>query len=236
MAKRSKKRVYQVVHPGEHLPDWVLRAGNGYHICGIILDDGSDLKEPPVLVLLPGNDHVLEKMDHVFHEAGNYAGAAASVQHTDLALMSVLIRRLDDPLVFERDKTGNVKVIQRKAARALSGRAQQLVWSRDSFEGLPTCLYCGRVMGEATMTVDHFQPLELGGQDDIRNYVTACAPCNREKGSREPREYCGSEGISVFEIVAHVQGTESEVYLSHLGVYGGTGSFRGADLLKAYGL
>lgn len=39
-------------------------------------------------------------------------------------------------------------------------------------------LYCGNVL----MTKDHKHPKALGGQDNLGNLQTMCAPCNKRKG------------------------------------------------------
>lgn len=49
-----------------------------------------------------------------------------------------------------------------------------------------TCIYCGSRTG--AMTIDHVIPLSRGGKTDFDNCVACCAPCNRRKGDRTPRE------------------------------------------------
>ena len=59
---------------------------------------------------------------------------------------------------------------------------RKAVLARDSY----TCQYCGH---EATsLTVDHVIPRSRGGQSVWENIVASCAPCNRKKGNRLPRE------------------------------------------------
>ena len=59
---------------------------------------------------------------------------------------------------------------------------RKAVLARDSY----TCQYCGR---EASgLTVDHVIPRSRGGQSVWENIVASCAPCNRKKGNRLPRE------------------------------------------------
>jgi len=53
------------------------------------------------------------------------------------------------------------------------------------------CVYCGRdlmVNFETFMICeeDHLIPLSKGGEDEEENIVTACAVCNRLKGSYKP--------------------------------------------------
>ncbi len=59
---------------------------------------------------------------------------------------------------------------------------RKAVLARDSY----TCQYCGREA--AGLTVDHVIPRSRGGQSVWENIVASCAPCNRKKGNRLPRE------------------------------------------------
>jgi len=59
---------------------------------------------------------------------------------------------------------------------------RKAVLARDAY----TCQYCGH---EASgLTVDHVIPRSRGGDSSWDNIVAACAPCNRRKGNRMPRE------------------------------------------------
>lgn len=51
------------------------------------------------------------------------------------------------------------------------------VFKRDGFQ----CGYCGKMPPEATLEIDHINPVSLGGSDDINNLLTACFDCNRGK-------------------------------------------------------
>lgn len=44
------------------------------------------------------------------------------------------------------------------------------------------CVYCGRDIDEKTMTIDHMDPLALGGLHSISNIVLCCRDCNSQKG------------------------------------------------------
>ena len=52
---------------------------------------------------------------------------------------------------------------------------------RDEFK----CQYCGST---SELTFDHVVPRSLGGKTTWENVVTACAPCNLSKGSRQLSE------------------------------------------------
>jgi 5-methylcytosine-specific restriction endonuclease McrA len=59
---------------------------------------------------------------------------------------------------------------------------RKAVLARDGW----TCQYCGR--SRPSLTVDHVIPRSRGGASVWENIVAACAPCNRRKGNRLPRE------------------------------------------------
>jgi 5-methylcytosine-specific restriction endonuclease McrA len=71
-----------------------------------------------------------------------------------------------------------VRVPREGGRRKITRRA---VFARDSW----TCQYCGRT---SHLTVDHVVPRSRGGTSIWENIVTSCAPCNRRKGNRTPRE------------------------------------------------
>jgi hypothetical protein len=65
---------------------------------------------------------------------------------------------------------------------AVSKRTRYEVLRRDNF----TCRYCRST--DNPLTVDHVQPVALGGTDDPANLVTACRDCNAGKSSTGPDE------------------------------------------------
>lgn len=112
-----------------------------------------------------------------------------------------LLAATDDPQVLTMDPAGGAtKAWHRKLqVGAISGDVQQKVWAADarSFShggfphgGFPHCLYCGREMGEVQLSIDHWIPLELGGANDVSNYLTACRNCNKKKGMMDPHDWC----------------------------------------------
>ena len=72
-----------------------------------------------------------------------------------------------------------VRVPRDAHRRKITRRA---VFARDRW----TCQYCGRERGK--LTVDHVVPRCKGGASSWDNIVTCCAPCNRLKGDRLPRQ------------------------------------------------
>jgi 5-methylcytosine-specific restriction endonuclease McrA len=59
---------------------------------------------------------------------------------------------------------------------------RRAVFARDRW----TCQYCGHERGN--LTVDHVIPRSKGGPSTWENIVTCCAPCNRRKGDKLPRQ------------------------------------------------
>jgi 5-methylcytosine-specific restriction endonuclease McrA len=59
---------------------------------------------------------------------------------------------------------------------------RKAVLARDAY----TCQYCGHET--PGLTVDHVIPRSRGGESVWENIVASCAPCNRRKGNRMPRE------------------------------------------------
>ena len=59
---------------------------------------------------------------------------------------------------------------------------RKAVLARDGW----TCQYCGS--DKPSLTVDHVIPRSRGGESVWENIVASCAPCNRRKGNRLPRE------------------------------------------------
>ena len=75
--------------------------------------------------------------------------------------------------------TTYVKIPRDAHRRKITRRA---VFARDRW----TCQYCGHERG--SLTVDHVIPRSKGGGSSWDNIVTCCAPCNRRKGDRMPRQ------------------------------------------------
>lgn len=108
----------------------------------------------------------------------------------DIEEWSDFVRRSDNPEILVGPKPNGMeatlsKIFQRKVRYEISGAVQQKVWAADGFK----CMYCGRKMGEVLMTIDHFIPLELGGKNNVTNFVSACKPCNKDKGSQDTEKW-----------------------------------------------
>ena len=75
--------------------------------------------------------------------------------------------------------TTYVRVPRDAHSRKITRRA---VFARDQW----LCQYCGT--GHGTLTVDHVIPRSKGGSSAWDNIVACCAPCNRRKGDRLPKQ------------------------------------------------
>jgi 5-methylcytosine-specific restriction endonuclease McrA len=51
------------------------------------------------------------------------------------------------------------------------------------------CVYCGAEFRPEDLTIDHVEPLRIGGDQSEGNLVTSCRPCNRDKGGEAAWRY-----------------------------------------------
>jgi len=109
---------------------------------------------------------------------------------------SDFIQRSDNPEIL----VGNAKIFQRKLRYTISGDIQQKVFAADGF----VCKYCGVRMGEAALSVDHLVPLELGGENNVSNYISACRKCNKRKGNTHPKVWCESMKVNYDDLLAYI--------------------------------
>ena len=50
------------------------------------------------------------------------------------------------------------------------------------------CMYCGKILGFDTATIEHIVPIIRSGFDGIANMTLSCAECNRAVGHMSARE------------------------------------------------
>jgi 5'-3' exonuclease len=62
----------------------------------------------------------------------------------------------------------------------LSKKIRFEVFKRDQFK----CQYCGASAPDIVLHVDHINPVNNGGDNDILNLITSCQPCNSGKKHR----------------------------------------------------
>lgn len=94
--------------------------------------------------------------------------------------MEAFLRQLDllEVELFTPDENGKIiKQIVRKSQRQIEAKNQWVVFRRDNF----TCRYCGN--NHVPLSVDHIDLWEDGGPSIVDNMLTACKPCNRDRGN-----------------------------------------------------
>lgn len=217
MSSRKRKRLFTLSYEATGAPAYVDEAGGLFKLSGLVYQGmGSTL-----VVLLPtasplgdGQTDELGQMVEGVWAAVGLGGDSVklAIVRPTLEELAEIIRRSDDPLYFETDPSGIVKAIHRKAERVVSGGVQQKVWARDGFK----CLFCGRLMGDVSLTVDHFVPLESGGSNDPSNLISACRKCNKRKGNQSPRDYCRAHGLDFVGLQAYLDGSAPASFVAHL--------------------
>lgn len=100
---------------------------------------------------------------------------AELVEHSDWTLRSESTS-MSRPVVIRL--VNYVRVPRDAHRRKITRRA---VFARDGW----ACQYCG---AGSNLTVDHVIPRSKGGLSSWENIVASCAPCNRRKGDRLPRQ------------------------------------------------
>lgn len=93
--------------------------------------------------------------------------------------------------IFAKDPTGFTKVIVRKTQRQLDGFLQWQCWARDNY----MCRYCGRQNTPSMpvpLSVDHVDLWEDGGPAILINLITACKPCNKDRGRMQYEDWLKS--------------------------------------------
>lgn len=183
MANRVYKEFPQVTNP--QLLDIFHKIGNTMTIGGVLLQgDGES-----VLFMLPEG----------------YMQTEEQVIQPTLAEWEAILAQSDNPTIFEQDISGAMKAVARKAAYAISGGVQQKVWHRDGYK----CMYCGRNIGQGvTLSIDHFMPIVLGGENRPSNYLTACRQCNKKKGDIDPQAWCTAIGRDFSYYMAYLETTK----------------------------
>ena len=77
--------------------------------------------------------------------------------------------------------------LKKHANRAYSKRC---VFSRKGIvkRDKSTCLYCGKKLSAAEVTIDHVVPKSIGGTTSFTNCVVCCGPCNNKKANKTPEQ------------------------------------------------
>lgn len=176
----NRKQFFGLRYPETNKPAFVDQLGVDFSVSGVVL--GGDNLE--MILYLPGE---LDARDGEF---------VYRVEPTTADWVWVL-RTLDVPEIFETEPDGKtVKAIHRKTQRAVGSNVQWTVYHRDGYR----CQFCERRGGVngVSLTVDHFQPVALGGTDEYTNLITACRSCNKQKASQPPDQYFGKDKAEAF--------------------------------------
>lgn len=126
----------------------------------------------------------------------NAKGDNIIVERLTLEEMDELIHFSDNPEFLDE----TTKQFHRKARFEISGSVQQKIWVADGCK----CMFCRRPMGEVQLSIDHFMPLELGGANNVSNYLSACRKCNKDKGNKHPETFCSEIGIDYQDMLAYI--------------------------------
>lgn len=98
----------------------------------------------------------------------------------DLPSWETLLRQTDllETEIFALDPSNRiVKAIYRRTQRSIDAFVQWKVFERDHY----SCRYCGRT--GIPLSVDHIILWEEGGPTIVDNLISACKPCNKNRGN-----------------------------------------------------
>lgn len=194
------------------LKELLLHIGQLYNISGLLLQGN----EKTFLVVFPTacklDSEWVMNIDTSTPKYGCWDLSVNDIFEPSFQELQEILKRSDDPLIFEQDETGVLKAIVRKSQRVVSGANQQKIWFRDGFQ----CLYCGQSAPDVQVTVDHFVPVERGGEDNPGNYVTSCRRCNKNKGNKDPEEYCKKYNLDYRGIQLYLEGKAPKNFIAHL--------------------
>lgn len=188
----ARSRFYQLEY-SDHTPAYLEDLGEILKLSGMLLTG----QGASCLLLLPTAPHI---------------DAAMTIASPTLEEWCGIIAQADQPEVFIQDESGTVKAIHRKVKYAISGAVQQQIWVRDQF----LCMFCGGEMGKVQLTVDHFVPLELGGENVDSNLISACRRCNKQKGKLHPEVYCKKNSLDYEGLQLYLLGKCSLQFIAHL--------------------
>lgn len=107
---------------------------------------------------------------------------------------------------------------RRKSAGYIPGTARYEVLKRAKFR----CELCGVSAGEKALEVDHIQPRNLGGSDELHNLQALCYSCNATKRDRDDTDLRGvglsymlrEEGCAFCELPSSRVVAENELALA----------------------
>lgn len=94
----------------------------------------------------------------------------------------ILWKRMSNNELIEMVETKGNKKVKRKA---YSQDARKLLYNNANGR----CELCGQKILFEDMTVDHINPLSMGGSNDVENIACVCFTCNKFKGNILPDDF-----------------------------------------------
>ncbi|MBQ4523760.1 MAG: HNH endonuclease [Lachnospiraceae bacterium] len=94
----------------------------------------------------------------------------------------------------ELDEVRKNKLALSMVKRDKHGKIVRKIYSEDTrkliyLNAHGKCELCGRNILLEDMTIDHINPLSMGGEDDVENLACTCYPCNLFKGNILPDDF-----------------------------------------------
>ena len=74
----------------------------------------------------------------------------------------------------------------------ITPEVRRAVLERDSFDGVPCCIYCGHPFPNGGAHIHHVTSRGAGGEGSLENLVTLCFDCHMKlhNGHTEIQEFC----------------------------------------------
>lgn len=99
--------------------------------------------------------------------------------------------------MVKRDKSGKIK------RKSYPESTRKLIYLNANGK----CELCGRSILMEDMTIDHVNPLSLGGEDDVENLACTCFSCNMFKGNILPDDFMERiTEIFMYQMEKNIQG------------------------------
>ena len=94
----------------------------------------------------------------------------------------------------EKAEARKNKMAMASVRRDKNGKIKRKIYSEDTrkliyLNANGRCELCGRSILLENMTIDHKNPLSLGGEDDVENLACTCFACNTFKGNIQPDDF-----------------------------------------------
>ncbi len=105
-----------------------------------------------------------------------YSGKAEMIESYRERSIRTIDREILAPLVIR------VAFLSKRWGKVAPSR--RAIFLRDNF----TCAYCGKLVRDSEVTIDHIVPKSRGGTFSWGNLITACDRCNQKKGDKLPEE------------------------------------------------